>query len=272
MIDCPSCQRPVEVTEKHHGTLFTCPHCNSVYFIGWDGHPEMAQHEPDPQTQSGFVPPISEFSSEQNFQQPQDGFAPPEQNFGGEAYQENSGFQNEQQNYGTESVEPAYQNTEYSEDQNYGAQESYVAEPAETNEPSMAQDAYSATEPTEQETPYDFSQTLDHHPDAVPVLQATPDTADFSDVASFANADASAGPLAYTVIIEGIESSLLLNQLRDAMTDSRFSWDVNKLLTQVGGGRLTLTKMSPAKASVLINRIKYMPLKISWRQDVFSGS
>lgn len=122
-----------------------------------------------------------------------------------------------------------------------------------------------------EDAPYDFSQTLDRIPEPV-IPSGTPDTADFSDVTDFANADTTAGPLTYAVIIEGIESSHLLMQLKEAMTDSRFGWDVVEILNHVGGGRLILRGLSPAKASVLINRIKYLPFKISWRQDVLSGS
>lgn len=121
------------------------------------------------------------------------------------------------------------------------------------------------------EVPYDFSQTLDRVT-TVDTSPSTPDTNDFSDVTEFANADTTAGPLTYAVIIEGIESSRLLMQLKEAMTDSRFGWDVQEILNQVGSGRLVLRGLSPAKASVLINRIKYLPFKISWRQDVLSGS
>lgn len=115
---------------------------------------------------------------------------------------------------------------------------------------------------------YDFNQPVE--PIQAPVV--TPDTADFSDVTDFANSNANTGPLAYTVIIEGIESSHLMMQLKEAMTDSRFGWDTMGLLAKARGGRLVLPAISPAKASVLINRIKYLPLKISWRQDVLSGS
>lgn len=124
------------------------------------------------------------------------------------------------------------------------------------------------------ETPYDFSQTLDHSimSDSVSENVNTMDSADFSDVTEFANSTSLSSPLSYTVIIDGIESSHLIAQIKEAMTDSRFAWEVSNILAQVGGGRLVLPGLSPAKASVLINRIKYLPLKISWRQDVLSST
>ena len=121
-----------------------------------------------------------------------------------------------------------------------------------------------------EETPYDFNQPLANN--VVPIIPATPDTNDFSDVTDFGNASAAVGPLAYTLIIEGIESSILLKELREAMMDSRFRWDVSGILQQVRGGRLVITGLDPAKAAVFLNRIKYLPFKLSWRQDVLSGN
>lgn len=274
MIDCPNCHQPVEVTDKHYGTLFTCPHCNAVYFIDWNGQPEVAQHEAEPEAPAADYAESNystdNFSQDQNFESPAQqadyGYQQPEnatvdnsyyQNTDGGEYNSENNYQPQESSYQQETTPP--------EASDYAAPVSY-----ENSEEPVAQDAYSSTEPTEPEaTPYDFSQPLGRVESA---SASTPDTADFSDVANFANADMNAGPIVYTVFIEGIESSQILNQLRDAMTDSRFAWDVSTLLNQVGGGRLTLSGLSPAKASVLINRIKYMPVKISWRQDVFAGS
>lgn len=128
-----------------------------------------------------------------------------------------------------------------------------------------------AHESQPEESAYDFSQTLDAIPE-VAIAPGGNDTADFSDVTDFANATSEVGPFSYTVVIEGIESSQLLLQLKEAITDSRFGWDVGELLHNVGGGRLVIGRISPATASVLVNQLKYLPLKISWRQDVLSGS
>lgn len=253
MIPCPSCQQPVEILEKHLGTLFTCPHCNAVYFIDWSGQPETAQHEQESDFQGGAdfqagtefqPPPQQDFSS---FNGSHDYAAPMEPAFGGEIPQEVP-----------EEMAP---------------QEDPYLTPADVIPPGTEIEIPVASEEEAQgEVPYDFGQTLDSVNAPEPMSSGTPDTADFSDVTDFANANTSAGPLTYSVVIEGIESSHLLMQLKEAMTDSRFGWDVTSLLAGVGGGRLVLRGLSPAKASVLINRIKYLPCKISWRQDVLSGS
>jgi hypothetical protein len=222
------------------GTLFTCPHCAAVYFINWNGEAEVANHEEEPIADS--------FS-------PQEGFVPP---FAQESEQ------SAETNYGQIEQPQSYEPQSTEAELNY--QEIQPADGFETNEPNEP-----APAPME-EIPFDFSQTLDQAPQEVPQTSTVSDDANFADVLDFANTNTSAGPLSYVVVIEGIESSQLVHALREAMTDSRFGWDVHELLTHIGGGRLVLKGLTPAKASVLINRIKYLPFKISWRQDVLSSS
>ena len=40
---CPSCHNEVEVLERNYGMLFTCPECQVVYFVNFDGHPEFSE-------------------------------------------------------------------------------------------------------------------------------------------------------------------------------------------------------------------------------------
>ncbi|MGE5085006.1 MAG: hypothetical protein ACM3MG_01800 [Bacillota bacterium] len=217
------------------GTIFTCPHCDAVYFINWNGQPEMASHDEEAGASSAAS---SEFVSDYNEAVPAI-----------------------EQGYTPEEI------TEQPADQNYSPNQ-FESEEGEQN---FGDQGFVSSESTE-EAAFDFSQTLDYVEPAPAPSSNVSDDANFADVIEFANANVGAGPLAYTVFIEGIESSQLVYQLREAMTDSRFGWDVNELLTHIGGGRLTLTGLTPAKASVLINRIKYLPFKITWRQDVLSGS
>lgn len=39
---CPGCQNEVEVSERNYGALFTCPRCQAVYFVNFDGQPEYS--------------------------------------------------------------------------------------------------------------------------------------------------------------------------------------------------------------------------------------
>ena len=128
------------------------------------------------------------------------------------------------------------------------------------------------TESVEEIQPFDFEQTLDQMPITPEEHLDTSDSPDFSDIEKFANAEVDFGPLAYSVFIEGIDSSQTIHLFKEAVTDSRFNWDTQNLLGQIKSGRLVLKGLSPAAASVLVNRLKYLPLKITWRQDVLTNS
>lgn len=219
MIACPSCQRPVEILEQHFGALFTCPHCQAVYFIDWQGQPEIAQHD------NQNEPVVNEDIVEGSLENPVDNLV---------ESAEYTAPLDEGEPFAPDFVEPTY-------------------------EAPIPEGEYMG--PVESES-YDFSQPLGQPADVV---------SDFSDVTDFANADVELGPLSYTIQIDGLDSSVNVAQLKEAMTDTRFSWDVAALLKQIHQGRLVLTGLPPAKASVLINRLKYLPFKISWRQDVLTS-
>ena len=38
---CPNCQKDQKVGEQNYGALYTCPSCQAVYFINFDGAPEF---------------------------------------------------------------------------------------------------------------------------------------------------------------------------------------------------------------------------------------
>lgn len=41
MAECPKCHGAIEIGEANFGTLYTCPLCRGLFFVGWDGHPEV---------------------------------------------------------------------------------------------------------------------------------------------------------------------------------------------------------------------------------------
>jgi hypothetical protein len=118
-------------------------------------------------------------------------------------------------------------------------------------------------QPEMSSTPHDFGQQVE------PAIQADP-SPDFQDVVEFGNNPELKSNLTYTVAIQGIEIADTREKFKEAIADSRFGWDVETILQQIEGGNITFYDLSPAKASVLINRIKYLPIRISWRQNALS--
>lgn len=90
--------------------------------------------------------------------------------------------------------------------------------------------------------------------------------ADLSEVSDFGNAHQDFGALSYHVVIENIDTSDIRKKLSEALSDSKFQWDVNEILQKIEKGRLELGPLNPAKASVLVRRLQDVPVRVGWNQ------
>ncbi len=59
-MNCPSCHDQVEVLERNYGALFTCPKCQAVYFVNFEGQPEYSQETPQDSQWHGDNTPLAE--------------------------------------------------------------------------------------------------------------------------------------------------------------------------------------------------------------------
>ena len=85
----------------------------------------------------------------------------------------------------------------------------------------------------------------------------------------FANSEISSakdGPLLFRVFISGIDTKEIRESIREVLEDSRFAWNPKEILSKVAKGELVVPNLSPVKASILITRIKYLPISIRWEQ------
>lgn len=205
MASCPSCSRNIKIEDSHFGTLFTCPHCQSVFFIGWDGLPENGSQSANPPSFEALPDPF-----------PNDQFPTGDQ--------QASDFITS-----TPTIEPA---------------------------PFSADDLLAPLDQVGQENSLE---PLDSPKE------------NFQDVLEFANAVENKGLITYTLTIQGIDLSHLHQQLTEALTDSKFNWRVEEVMAQIQNGSLVLESLSPAKAVVLVQRLKFLPLQIHWRQNVLTS-
>jgi len=203
MANCPSCSQNIKIDDSSYGTLFTCPHCQSVFFVGWDGQPETALNSAEPSTNyfpenTTYTPPEGESIAPQamDFISPVSSFVPEE---------------NSHQDFLAQ--EPVHDSNN------------------------------SGTFPAKE---------------------------NFADVVEFANAVEDKGLITYDLTISGIDLSHLHQQIIDALTDSKFNWRVEDILAQIQNGTLVLQSLSPAKTVVLVQRLKFLPLEIRWRQNVLT--
>jgi hypothetical protein len=93
------------------------------------------------------------------------------------------------------------------------------------------------------------------------------------DISAFANSEASQakdGLLLFRVIIGGpklgIDSKEMRVQIYEALDDARFGWDADLLMAQINKGVLRIEDLSPVKATIIVNRLKRLPLEIKWEQ------
>jgi hypothetical protein len=133
---------------------------------------------------------------------------------------------------------------------------------------------HAMAQPEEDSSNYDFSQPLETLSSSQQDLTEPKerDATDFSDIVEFGNADLGQAAFNYTLTISGIDSAAIRAQIEEALSDSKFNWNVIQLMAQINGGVLIIRSMNAVKASILMQRVKYLPVKVSWRQNVLSGA
>ncbi len=89
-----------------------------------------------------------------------------------------------------------------------------------------------------------------------------------SEVSDFGNNEQDFGALSYTLLIENIDTGDIRNKLAEALTDSKFQWDVVELLQKIEKGRLEISQLNPVKASILVHRLQEVPVRVSWNQKL----
>jgi len=90
---------------------------------------------------------------------------------------------------------------------------------------------------------------------------------EFQDVLEYGNQvqpSQDFGALVYDVHIGGIDTVEVRKELSQCLQDKRLGIDVQRLLAQIKEGEMILEKLNPVKASVLLNRLRHFPFKISW--------
>lgn len=214
MSACPICSQAISITDKNLGTLFKCPHCQGVFFVGWDGKPEPAQpHEPLD------IPVFDQISAAEasspdarDFELPANDSIP---------------------------LEPVQEAPLFSEN--------VFISPIENSAAAAPGSSFEALPAADE-------------PGGL-----------FQDVVDFGNTETPQGALSYTVHIRGIELAETFEKVREALGDSRFGWNADQVMGRVRSGELSLPRLTAAKASVLINRIKYLAIEVTWSQEIYAA-
>lgn len=232
MIACPLCQQTVEINDRHHGALFTCPHCAGVFFVNWSGQPETPEQESENLFQSA--------TQEEGFQTEEPFYQAPTEELAFDA-----------QSYEAPVAEaPAVEaSADFESAQSFEATPSFESTPSFDAVPSFeapAMESYQAA-------------------------SSQSDSSDLSDISSFANSSVSIENISYSLRIEGIDTAQVRTSVLEALTDPRFGWRVEELKALILNGVLELQGLNTAKVYVLVERLQYLPVNTQWRQDVLSN-
>ncbi len=68
------------------------------------------------------------------------------------------------------------------------------------------------------------------------------------------------------VTISGVDTPELRQSLEQALTDKKIGWDTSEIMRSMRQGKLVLPEINAAKASVVINRLKSLPIELKWAQ------
>ncbi len=231
--ECPLCKTSVEVNESQFGALTSCSSCGGVYFLGWDGRPEEQVAEPIIEAVKFESPPEVAFQPD-----------PIEYNFESSAIESNN--------------EPLVVDQIY-----------------ETNEPTplIVMSDSEVEVSSEPDVGYDIDQPIHSYQDAsyedAEAIRSTDQKENFNDVVDFGNSSLE-NVLSYQIRIEGIDLPSTQREVEDVLRESRFQLDAEGLLSSVKDGTLVIDNLSPVKASLLVHRLRFIQVNLSWRQDAIS--
>ena len=104
-----------------------------------------------------------------------------------------------------------------------------------------------------------------------PKVSARVDPKDPLGVSGYADnelSQAKGGGLLFKLRISGIDSKELREDIRQALKDSRFGWSLSEVMgpDRLRGGILVIPNLNAVKTSIIVNRIKHLPVEIRWEQ------
>jgi hypothetical protein len=248
--------------------MVTCPSCGAIVFVDMEGGAHVASDQPpavEPPDLNSAEPAggyaVSSAPGDANDAGAVDLFAPLP-SFGGES----SGLE-------APAMEPAGFDPEPM------AVEPMPIEPMARPEP-IATEPHAAAPDDAPEM--DMNAFLGYDPDPAEVARkaaaaaakaSQSDPNDPLGLSAYANSEMSGaknGPLVVSIIISGIDAKDLRDEIRQALQDSRFGWDTAEFMSGIKGGILRIDRVSPVKATILINRIKNLSVRIRWEQSAIT--
>jgi hypothetical protein len=89
------------------------------------------------------------------------------------------------------------------------------------------------------------------------------------EVVSFANkisAHKDEGHFRYNILVDGIDSADIRQDIVEVLSDSKFAWNKDIILKELKSGQLKILAVPAVKSAILIQRLRHLPLNITWEQ------
>ncbi len=232
-VHCPRCQNPIE---QEFGVA-ACTKCHALLFIDMDGNAQVTEEAGDEAADSQAAEPqVTEIQAAESTREPSI-----------HQTQEVDGMLSASHSLVNISALPDEEN----DTQVLGAK---PIEVPDENEPMQSLVKVEA----------DLDELLEK--DAkVPVPT---DEADLTGV--YVSPEQALGGLSYSVKIEKIDTKELRLQMIEALDDPKFQWDPREVMQTLKAGAVEIRNLNPVKASVVIQRVRDLPVKITWKQHVYN--
>ncbi|MGE0633368.1 MAG: hypothetical protein AB7O96_13230 [Pseudobdellovibrionaceae bacterium] len=261
MSKCPKCNSPIEADFG----VVACVSCSAVLFFDMDGVPHLNTNDPlDFKLESSIkrtpanLPPVPELDESES-----GAHFPSQEELAAQMEQESlPPIPDMQDGYGNYEMTPEseeHQSPELNSDgsepfQDESAQAEYINEDYAANS-------------------QEFLQVDEQQEIAEVVEEVVRESAgSFADVERFANSEQSEGDLVYTIRIQGIDTEKIRHDLESVLTDARLFRDLARVLGEIKRGALVIEDLSAVKAAVILQRIKALPVEISWSQNAKSAN
>lgn len=272
MTQCPKCA----TTIKEDYGMVTCPGCGSFLFIDMEGVAQMGQAEPASAAEASSK--VIEESSSSVFESFEEPAAPTAEESPFAAFPETT--------FETNPSLSDPSGASIAEHNPFLFHTPAEAEPVPAAESvAAAWEASAESEPVVEEPPMPVNDNFsmdsflglgDPAPaEAAPTDQSPLSPDDPLGINEFANSELSQakdGLLMYRVTVSGIDSKEIRESIREAIQDLRFAWDASQIMARISKGVLRLDQLAPVKASILVGRIKRLPVRIHWEQYAITQS
>lgn len=92
---------------------------------------------------------------------------------------------------------------------------------------------------------------------------------DMREIANFGNSDESLareGAYRFNLTVMGIDSAEIKAEVKDALSDGRFLWNIETMFNEMQDGVLQIKDLSAVKSALVVQRLKVLPVDIKWEQ------